>query len=130
MIWRTAAAGLLIVLGGGWLAIGIDHWIIRSRTVTQAQVARGWEAAGVTFTTHTIQHKENFWKVAKEYGSDIDSIIGANPDLKDLHAVLGQKIRVPNIKGTLHVTKEEDAGPDAFAIVRCPGFGHRLGERP
>ena len=109
MIWRTAAAGLLIVLGGGWLAIGIDHWIIRSRTVTQAQVARGWEAAGVTFTTHTIQHKENFWKVAKEYGSDIDSIIGANPDLKDLHAVLGQKIRVPNIKGTLHVTKEEDA---------------------
>jgi murein DD-endopeptidase MepM/ murein hydrolase activator NlpD len=98
--------------------------------VTQAQVAQGWEAAGITFVTHTIQQKENFWKVAKEYGADIDSIIGANPDLKDLHAVLGQKIRVPNIRGTLHVTKEEDAvqtlsqlyGVPAAAIVSVNGL--------
>jgi murein DD-endopeptidase MepM/ murein hydrolase activator NlpD len=93
----------------GMLAIQIEHWIVQARTVTQAQVAEGWKAAGIEITEHTIKQKENFWKVARAYRVDIDTIVGANQDLKKLQAALGQKIRIPNQRGVLHRIDGEDS---------------------
>jgi len=86
----------------------INRRIIIARTVTQATIGEGWKAAGLELTEHTISQRENFWKVAKAYQVDIDSIVGANPGLGKLSASLGQRIRVPNRKGVIHRTEDGD----------------------
>ncbi len=102
-------ASLVLALCAAVLAIQIDRWIVRSRTVKQTQIAEGWKAAGLEIAEHTIRQKENFWKVAREYHVDIDTIVGANQDLKKLQAALGQKIRIPNQRGVLHRIDGEDS---------------------
>lgn len=109
MIRWAVSASLVLAACAGVLAIQIERWIVQSRTVTQAQIAQGWKAAGIEITEHTIKEKENFWKVARAYHVDIDTIVGANQDIKKLHASLGQKIRVPNRRGVLHGIDEEDS---------------------
>jgi len=106
--WKITAAILIIFVGAVLLGVQINKWIIRSRTVTQTQIAEGWKASGIEMATHTIRRHENYWKVAKAYGVDIDTIFGANSDVQELHAVLGQKLRVPNHKGVVHRTEERD----------------------
>ena len=106
--WAIAAS-LVLALCAGALAIQIERWIVRSRTVKQTRIAEGWKAAGLEITEHTIKQKENFWKVAREYHVDIDAIVGANQDLKKLQAALGQKIRVPNQRGVIHWTDGKDS---------------------
>ena len=102
--WKITAAILIIFVGAVLLGLQINNWIIRSRTVTQTQIAEGWKASGIEMATH--RRHENYWKVAKEYGIDIDTIFGANSGVEELHAVLGQKLRVPNHKGVVHRTEE------------------------
>src|SRR3990172_7767432 len=102
-------ASLVLLLCAGALAIQIEHWIVRSRTVKQSQVAEGWKAAGLEITERSVKHKENFWKMAREYHVDIDTIVGANRDLKKLQAALGQMIRIPNQRGVLHRTDGVDS---------------------
>ena len=102
-------ASLVLALSAGALATQIEHWIVRSRTAKQTQIAEGWKSAGLEITEHTIKQKENFWKVAREYHVDIDTIIGANQDITKLQAALGQKIRIPNQRGVLHRTDGENS---------------------
>jgi|SRR3990170_2280215 len=106
--WAVPAS-LVLLLCAGALAIQIEHWIVRSRTVKQSQVAEGWKAAGLEITERSVKHKENFWKMAREYHVDIDTIVGANRDLKKLQAALGQMIRIPNQRGVLHRTDGVDS---------------------
>ena len=97
---KTIVAFLIIVVAATvLLGMQIHRSIIRSRTVTQASIAEGWQAAGLELASHPIRRKENFWKIAKEYGVDIDAVVGANQGLGTLHAALGQTIRVPNRRG-------------------------------
>ncbi len=112
--WAVPASLVLAVCAGA-LAVRIEHWIVRSRTVTQAQIAEGWQAGGVEITGHTIKQKENFWKIARQYHVDIDTIVGANQDLKKLQAGLGQKIRVPNQRGVLHMVRGDEDGVQALS---------------
>lgn len=114
-VWWALAACLTVVIVVGWISTRIEHRIIRSRTVTKEQVARGWSASGLEMTTHTISRGENFWKVARQYGVDIDTVVGANPGLTKLQAVTGQQIRVPNRRGAIHVTQNGDRLPDVAA---------------
>lgn len=107
-IWWVTIVCLLFILGTGWLARQIELRIREARTVTQAQVEEGWQAAGLELIEHTIRRGENFWKVAKRYGVDIDTIIGANRGLTKLLASTGQIIRVPCRKGALHVVQEDE----------------------
>lgn len=120
MRWKTVTAGLIIIVGAVLLGVQINQWIIRSRTVTQVQIAEGWKASGIEMTTHTIQQKENYWKVAKEYSIDIDTIISANPDIEKLHAALGQKLRVLNRKGVIHRTEEQDNVQTISSLYSIP----------
>jgi murein DD-endopeptidase MepM/ murein hydrolase activator NlpD len=108
--WRVEIIFVLSILVIGTALIGFQthRWIIQSRTMTQERIAEGWKAAGLEIAEHTIQQKENFWKVAKEYGVDIDTIVGANPGLEKLSAARGQAIRVPNMRGVIHKTGEQE----------------------
>jgi hypothetical protein len=114
--------------------VQINRRVIRSRTVTQEQIAAGWEASGIELVEHTIRKKENFWKVAKEYGVDIDSIVGANPGLGKLSASLGQTIRVPNQKGVLHRTEEQENVQTIAELYNVPAESitsmNNLGPKP
>jgi murein DD-endopeptidase MepM/ murein hydrolase activator NlpD len=101
-------ASLILVLCAGALAVRIERWIVQSRTVTQAQIAEGWKAAGIEIAVYTIKQKENFWKIARRYHVDIDTVVGANQDLKKMQAALGQKIRVPNQRGVLHTVRRDE----------------------
>jgi len=58
---------------------------------------------GVEIRIHKIKKGENYWKIAKNYGVNIDTIIGANPYLKDLLARGGEEIVVPTKKGVLQI---------------------------
>ena len=117
---KTVLVCLLIITCSLLTKKHVDRWIIKSRTVTQAQVEEGWEKAGIEIGLHAIAKKENYWKIAKHYGVDIDTIIGANPDLEKLHASIGQTIRVPNRKGTVHRIEEQENVLTISALYSVP----------
>jgi murein DD-endopeptidase MepM/ murein hydrolase activator NlpD len=110
----VTSAILLIIGIVVYAGVEINRRIIRSRIVTQAQIEEGWKSAGIELSEHTIRQRENFWRIAKTYGVNIDSIVGANPGLGKLHASLGQKIRVPNRRGVVHRTMEQE---DVFTLA-------------
>jgi murein DD-endopeptidase MepM/ murein hydrolase activator NlpD len=66
-------------------------------------------------TLYTIQNKENFWTVARKFGINIDTIIGANPELKSMTASLGQQVIVPAKRGVIHEVKDRDENLDLLA---------------
>ena len=57
--------------------------------------------SSIEFRIADISHGDNFWKIARNYGINIDSLIGANIYWEDLLARLGQKVIVPSEKGVL-----------------------------
>lgn len=120
MRWKTVAVCFVVIACAIPLGVQIHRAIIRSRTVTQARIDEGWKSASLELAEHKIRRKENFWKVAKEYGVDIDSIVGANPGLEKLSAALGQTIRVPNRKGVIHRTGEEETVQAIAALYKVP----------
>ena len=113
---------LIVVLAGASVFAGmqIQRAIIRSRTVTQTMIAEGWKTAGFELIEHRISKKENFWKVARIYGVDIDAIVGANPELGALHASLNQVICVPNRKGVVHRTEDGERAETIAELYRVP----------
>jgi hypothetical protein len=121
---RKRLAALLIVLGvlSGSIALGITihNKIMQARIVTQEKIAEGWKSAGLEMTEHRIRQRENFWKVAKEYHVDIDTIVGANAGLEKLAAALGQVIRMPNRKGAMHRTGTGDTLHSLAALYCVP----------
>lgn len=136
ILLKILAAGLIIIAASVLLSLQIHKRIIASRMVTQEQIEAGWAAAGIMLAEHTIEPNENFWKVAKKYGVDIDTIVGANPGLEKLRAALGQTIRVPNCKGVVHRTSEQEnvdtisslynTSPEGIALVNNLGPKHIL----
>ena len=62
----------------------------------------------VCFTLRKVELGENFWGIAKEYGINIDTIIGANPELEDLKARIGQEIIVLSKRGVIHEVRDRD----------------------
>lgn len=59
---------------------------------------------GITFTVLTIEKGDNFWRIAKEFNVDIDTLIGANPLWESIVAKIDQRIVIPSKKGVLHFT--------------------------
>ncbi len=117
---KTITASIVMLLGVALIGVQTHRRIIRSRTVTQTQIAGGWKTAGIELTEHTIQQKENLWKVAKRYNVDIDTIVGANPGLGKLSATRGQTVRVLNQKGVIHRTVENENAQTISALYKVP----------
>ncbi|MDA3900794.1 MAG: M23 family metallopeptidase [Spirochaetes bacterium] len=61
----------------------------------------------VKFTKYTIVPGDNFWKIAKKFDINIDTLISANPFWESLLAVTGQTIIVPSKKGALVFIEKE-----------------------
>lgn len=120
MRWKTIALPVVIIACVALIGLQANRWLIASRTVTQAQIDAGWKAAGLELATHTIAQKENFWKVAKLYQVNIDSIIGANQGLAKLSVAAGQKIRVPNRRGVVHMIEEGESTETIAALYSVP----------
>jgi murein DD-endopeptidase MepM/ murein hydrolase activator NlpD len=117
---KTITASIVMLLGVALIGVQTHRRIIRSRTVTLTQIAAGWKTAGIELTEHTIQQKENFWKVAKQYNVDIDTIVGANPGLGKLSATRGQTVRVLNQKGVIHRTVEHENAQTISELYKVP----------
>lgn len=62
----------------------------------------------VEFKFVTIKPGSNFWKVAKEHGVNIDSLIGVNIFWQDLKARTNQVVIVPSEPGTVEFVTDLD----------------------
>ena len=75
------------------------------------------------FRVHKIKFHENFWSIAKNYKVDVDSIVGCNPELKDMFARKDQDILVPVRPGVLYQVK---TGENVKKIADKFGVGEDL----
>jgi murein DD-endopeptidase MepM/ murein hydrolase activator NlpD len=57
---------------------------------------------GVSLRMVEVPPKSNFWKIAREYGVNIDTLISANPFWENLNAKVKQTVVVPSKIGALH----------------------------
>lgn len=55
----------------------------------------------ITFHVHKVKRGDNFWKIAKKYGVNIDTLIAVNPFWENLIARVDQQVIVPTEKGVL-----------------------------
>jgi|GEM_PF-220320 len=60
----------------------------------------------VKLSLYTMKLGENFWGIAKQFGVNIDTIVGANPELTSINARTNQKIIIPDKRGVLHEVKQ------------------------
>ncbi|HPJ36986.1 MAG TPA: M23 family metallopeptidase [Spirochaetota bacterium] len=87
---------------------------------------------GLTLHIVTVKRGDNFWKLAKKHGVDIDTLIGVNPFWGNLLASVNQKIVIPSHKGVLHFVTDlddvqelaalYDASPDDVVLQDLPLF--------
>jgi len=95
--------------------------------------ARSASLHGVNVTIHTVQPKDNFWKVASAAGVTIHAIVGSNPALPDLIAHTGEEVVVPDAKGCIHALQPGESlasvaatyGVEAAALATANGLTER-----
>ncbi|MCL2390892.1 MAG: M23 family metallopeptidase [Endomicrobia bacterium] len=63
---------------------------------------------GVRFSVYTVKSGDNLWKLAKQYGYSVHTLIGNNPQLTTYNISAGQKILIPSLGGSLHPIQEND----------------------
>jgi len=57
---------------------------------------------------HRVENGENYWTIAKKYNVNIDTIIGANPEIENLLAYKGREIIILAKRGVVHEVKDKD----------------------
>lgn len=62
----------------------------------------------IRFSIVNIKRGDNFWKIAKQYGVNIDTLLGTNPYWDTLIARINQRIVVPSQRGVLHFINDFD----------------------
>ncbi len=72
----------------------------------------------IDFKFLTVEKGDNFWKIAKNYGVNIDTLIGANIFWEDLVAKEKQVVVVPSEKGRLDFV---------FSLLDIPKFAQEHG---
>jgi LysM repeat protein len=73
---------------------------------------------GLTVTEYEVRPGDNFWKIGRDFGVDVHTVVGANPWLTDFFAAVGQKLIVPDRKGVLHAVRR---GETLGSIARLYG---------
>lgn len=72
----------------------------------------------ITLNIIEIVRGDNFWKIAKKHGVDIDTLIGANPCWDTLLAKIEQRIIVPSDRGVIHFINDFDEIEDLLKIYK------------
>jgi LysM repeat protein len=60
---------------------------------------------GVTVNQYEVELGENYWTIAKKYGLDVRTLVGANPEMPFI-ARVGETLLVPSQDGVLHVVEK------------------------
>jgi len=90
-----------------------------AKTDTEPPAARPL-GASVTFARHEVRPGESLWTISRAYGVDVDSIHSANGLRSGAKIQPGQKLRVPDRKGILHVVKRNDTMEDISLRYKVP----------
>ena len=88
---------------------------------------------------HLVKSGENYWSVARDAGVDIDTLVGCNPELKNLDAWMGQPLLMVNQRGAIHIASEFDTEEmvarrygiepeELLASNKMPWYGLREGQ--
>lgn len=63
-------------------------------------------ARDLPIVLYRVKQGENYWGIAKKFGVNIDTIIGANPELENLMARLNYEIIVLSKRGVIHQVRD------------------------
>jgi len=63
---------------------------------------------GVRFSVYTVKPGDNLWKLAKQYGYSVHTLIGCNPQLTTYNISTRQKLLIPTSGGSLHPVQKND----------------------
>jgi len=66
------------------------------------------KSKNLNFILYEVKTGENFWSIAKKYGVDIDTVIGANPEITKLNSYTGEQLIILNRKGILHEIRKNE----------------------
>jgi len=75
---------------------------------------------GLDVSLHKVENKENFWKIARTNGINLETIIGANPWLEDLLARRGREMIILNKRGVLHLVRRGESLSAIADLYRVP----------
>ncbi len=87
----------------------------RDKELAYIYLQKKLKARDIAVVLHKIKLGENFWTVAKKYGVNIDTVIGANPELDDLKARLNQEIILPFRIGVFHQVLDREETLDLIS---------------
>ncbi len=76
--------------------------------------------ATVTFARHEVRPGESLWTISRAYGVDVDSIHSVNQLRTGAKIQPGQKLRVPDRTGILHVVRRNDTMEDIALRYKVP----------
>ena len=74
----------------------------RDKDLAYIYLKEKFRGKDVSYTMYKVKSGENFWGIAKNYNINIDTIIGANPELEDLRAFLNKQIIILSKRGVVH----------------------------
>ncbi len=80
----------------------------RDKELAYVYLRKKFKGRNVSFFIHKIKRGENFWGIAKRNGVNIDTIVGANPELNDLIARTGKEIIILSKTGVLHEVRDAE----------------------
>ena len=110
----------LYIFGSGTIGEGADAGrtdaIFSDEEQYMSFIRENVSFQGLTLHTVTIQRGDNFWKLAKRYGVDIDTLIGVNPFWGNLLAHVNQRILIPSQRGVLHLVTDLDDVQEIAAL--------------
>ncbi len=74
---------------------------------------------GIFLEKIKIENGDNFWKIAKDKGINIDTLLALNPFWKSINASTGQEIIVSNLKGNLCFVNRKIKDTEAINIFEA-----------
>ncbi len=87
----------------------------KDKELAYIYLLRKLKTKNLNIVLYKIKRGENFWQVAKKFNVNIDTIIGANPELKSLIAKENQEIIVLSKPGVIHEIKDKDETIDLLS---------------
>lgn len=115
----------IIIAGSGGLLVLLLLWVIfrtdnlsshapkyfwtEPASVYYSALTNSYKPKDLPYEIRTIEKGDNYWTLANEAGTDIDTIYGCNPFLRSLYASIGEHIVIIKEKGVLHYTSENES---------------------
>ncbi len=87
----------------------------KDKELAYIYLLRKLKTKNLNFVLYKIKRGENFWQVAKKFHVNIDTIIGANPELKSLISKENQEIIVLSKPGVIHEIKDKEESFDLLS---------------